>query len=644
MSFFHYIDGQQVDEPKEWKDFAQEVVRDFERRSIGVKYPGTSTFTRGAYRMLRDMFVSDDCGIVEYRCLEECGGLTLEVVRANIILADCKWNLTRCEVECSLVDDGVDARISNNRGIPISPTADLSKNGVSITPVTPVSLVVFDPATGNPLGTQRTMFDWLACMQHAVQYMTDGLVTLQSNWYTALPVDERWAVCTGYQFRTGDATQEGTALIYKFGELFIELAKKYNLWLFVRRDNAGNPVVYIEQEQDTFVDQVVKDFEWTDNLIQGIDREQLWARVDVGSENGTKNTGAVEALPFLTLLGFSLEELHFTTECNTDSVLDLVSKYTICTNTLERMIGGDTGEDRRNVLIQYAIGGPFLGQATPGLWLNPSSPSPLYNPAILNKDVLERYALPSSVGINTAPLLGNLLAVSTNNTASVLYTNTLPLNTVVQQAGPGLDFNVDTAPTGFDPDGVWDVGTQRYTAPQTGFYEFGIVLDWLGGGVQTRYRARIGAQVFSASNVLLSTQEQVGEFRTGSTSNYSDFFQFGLVMDATDYVTFTLIWEIEAFAVPNFAVLALRAGRRLFTQFLAQGGGVTGNALESRIITYEFDRITNATDWRAMISDPTLAVQVAPDQALKLGHIQRASRNIYKGTTSYTLICKRSQK
>jgi len=641
MSFTHYINGIPVVEPKEWRNFEQEIVRDLERRTISTKYPGSSTFTRGAYRMLRDMFVADDCGIVVYECFEECGGITLLVVRANIILSDCKWNLTRCEVECSLVDDGVDARITNNRGIPISPQADKSKNGVDIVPVPVLDLVMFNPGTGSPTAS-RFVFDWYLCMQHAVQYMTDGNVTLVSQWYANLPADEKWAVTTGFQFRTGDTTPEGIAVVYKFEELFLEMAKKYNLWMTIRRDVNGTAIVYIEQEVDTFVDQVAASFAFTDGVIQSVDREQLWARVDVGSENGTKNQGNVEALPFLTLLGFSVEEFHFETECNTDAVLDLVNKYTICTNTLERMLNGDTGEDSKNVLIQYT---PAIGEATAGVWLNPDNPDPLYNPAILNRDVLERYTLPSSVGQFVAPQQGVFYAFATNNTTPVAYNNLFPVNTILPQAGPGLAFNDDTTPPGQDPDNAWDVGLQRYTALQDGFYSIRMRLLWEGGGVNSRFRPRVVAQVFNSLDVLQTTFEQSGPFREGSVSQYQDTFTFGSVMTATDYMTFTLFWDIETTGAPNVTALGLAAGRFIFSDFLAQGGGVvSGNSTEARVITYEFDRITTAARWKSMVDDPRQAIEVAPFDDLKLGHIKRASRNIYKGTTSYELICKRSQK
>jgi hypothetical protein len=363
--------------------------------------------------------------------------------------------------------------------------------------------------------------------------------------------------------------------------------------------------------------------------------------VDVGSENGTKNQGNVEALPFLTLLGFSVEEFHFETQCNTDAALDLVSKYTICTNTLERMLNGDTGEDSKNVLIQYT---PAIGEATAGVWLNPDNPDPLYNPAILNREVLERYALPSSVGQFTGPQVGNFLAFATNNTAPVTYNDTAPVGSIVPFAGPSMAFNVDTPPGGFDPDGVWDVGLQRYLVNTQGFFNFIIDLRWDGAAFGARIRPRIVATIFNSLDVSVQSFEGVGQFRQDAPAQFVDIIQMGASITTVGYVTFDLFWDIDVIAASNIAIAGLREGRRIFTEFVAQGGGVTGNNIEARVITYEFDRITTAERWKSMVDDPRQAIEVAPWDDLKIGHIKRASRNIYKGTTSYELICKRSQK
>ena len=57
------------------------------------------------------------------------------MAKGAVIIADVKFNLTRCEAECSIADDGIGSRIINNMEIPVSPNATVTKNSVEITAV-----------------------------------------------------------------------------------------------------------------------------------------------------------------------------------------------------------------------------------------------------------------------------------------------------------------------------------------------------------------------------------------------------------------------------------------------------------------------------------------------------------------------------
>ena len=121
-----------------------------------------------------------------------CQGSTYRVVRGVISLADIEWNLNRCTAKVKVQDDGYGARIFNNKDIGVFPTSEVTKNGDALTPVTAIDLEVFDPtaAFGTYLAQTRKAYDWLECMTDLVGYITDGELTVQSNWYDALPDDE----------------------------------------------------------------------------------------------------------------------------------------------------------------------------------------------------------------------------------------------------------------------------------------------------------------------------------------------------------------------------------------------------------------------------------------------------------------------
>jgi hypothetical protein len=651
MSFTHYIDGIEVNEPNEWPDFEQEIARDFDKRMVTVQYPGDATFTKGGYRRLRDMFMESDCGIAVYEAYDECDGVRILLVRANIILADCEWNLNRCEVSCSLVDDGIMARIDNNRNIPISPGAAESKNTVAITPVTPIPLEVFTTTTGVYLAATRSAFDWLACMQHAVRYMTDSNVTLVSSWYNSLPDDERWSLLSGFQLRTGSTATNADRITYTFEDLFLEMAKTYNLWMVVQRDNNGMPFVVIEQEASLFSSAVAADFPWQDNLVQGVDRDQLWATVRVGSADAIKNQAAVQSLPYLVLQGFSEELFHFEGVCNTSAELDLVREFGWDTNLIQAVIAGNTEHEEKVFVVQY---NRTTNEAFASDWLNPGGLPVLYNEQAMNIKVLNRYALPSNVGSYYDALDASFRARRTSSGTDFTDSGTA--------ISAGAFVAAPFEATLLDPGGNYTPSI--YTAPSQGFYVFRVSRLWsiitntfpvTFFNIQKRVVSRIRIERRDIANNLV----QAFEYSSGPITNTPGLFTAvgpqshvisqGMVLNQDDTVRVQFAYTGTASGDPlaTGTIVARDQPDSIFeSTFVATGGGVLTNVDvdAARIITYDFERFTPATRWANMLGDPSLAVRVAPDDNLKLGHIATATRNISKGTTTYTLICKRDQK
>jgi hypothetical protein len=652
MSFTHYIDGVAVNEPGGWDDFEQEISRDFDTRTISTSFPSEATFTGEGYKRLRALFVADDCGIVSYEAYDECDGLRILIVRADIILADCEWNLNRCEVNCSLVDDGIGSRISNNKGIEIFPTATETKNADALSAVPVIPLEVFNPVNGLYYAPVRRAFDWMEAIQHAVRYITDSNVTVVSQWYNSLPDDERIAVLSGYQLRTADASPNGEWVSYSFEDLFMEVAKKYNLWMAVQRDLSGNPFIVIEQEPALFSNAVAASFPWQDNLIQSIDRDQLWATVRVGSEDGLPNQGAVQALPFLILQGFSNEKFHFEGVCNTQAELDLLSEWGIDTNVIERLVlNNDDGYDKTTFLVQY---NRTTNEAVQSDWLNPGGLPALYNEQLMNVNVLNRYSLPSNVGQFVGDQDESFEAV--RSTLGTDFADTSAGTTVGSFVAAPFQIPIS------DPGGNYTASF--YTAPTQGYYVFQVRRLWdvtansfpvTGFNIQKRIVSRIRFERRDAANVLLGFWEfedsvpiaQAGVFTP--VGPYTHAVDQGIVLNATDTVR-VLFAYTGATAGDPLATGTItardRTGSAFLTTFVASGGGILTNInpANARILTYSFDRLTTARQWTTLIGDPSQAIQVSTDDNLKTGHIMSATRNILKGTTSYEIICKRDQK
>lgn len=652
MTFTHYIDGQVVSEPAGWDDFEQEIARDFDKRMVVVQYPSEATFNLGGYELLRSMFLESDCGIVTYEAYDECDGVRSLLVRANIILADCEWNLNRCSVKCSLVDDGIMARIDNNRKIPISPAAEDSKNATPIAGVVPIALKVFYTHLGSYLNTPRAAYDWLECMQHAVRYMTDSNVTLVSSWYNSLPDNERWALLSGFQLRDAGTGPTATRITYTWESLFLEMAKTYNLWMVVQRDLDGNPFVVIEQEEALFSTNVAADFPWTDNLVQGVDRDQLWATVRVGVSEAIKNQAAVQSLPYLVLQGFSEELFHFEGVCNTDAELDLVREWGWDTNLIQAVIGGNTDHEELTFVVQYDR---TTNEAFASDWFNTGGLPVLYNEAAMNINVLNRYPLPSNVGSFYAALDASFRARRTSSGLDFTYTGSSIT------VGPFAEAPFEA--TLSDPGGNYTPNS--YTAPQQGYYVMRVERLWaitentfpvlFPVPIQKRAFSRIRIERRDAFAVLVDAWEfssaplltQANLFSPPGT--YEHIVNRGMVLNAGDVVTVFFAFSTTSSGDPQAlgSITARDLPSSIFeTTFVATGGGTLTNIdpNAARIITYTFDRFTPSTRWARILNDPSLAVRVAPDDVLKLGHIAKATRNVLKGSTSYELICKRDQK
>jgi hypothetical protein len=199
MELRHFIEGSSVEEPVGWGEFTEDIKRNYKLRLIGTEYPIDVTFIGGGYKFLFDLYEENPCAIVSYRVDQQCGDTWEVALRAAIFLSDIEWNLDKCEAKVKPMDDGIGARINNNKGVDVYPTAEVTKSGEPLAPLTAIDLELFDPqaAVGTYLPDTRKVYDWKACLEQCVSYITDLNVTIVSDWYDSLPDNERWAVIDG---------------------------------------------------------------------------------------------------------------------------------------------------------------------------------------------------------------------------------------------------------------------------------------------------------------------------------------------------------------------------------------------------------------------------------------------------------------
>ena len=621
-----------------------EIKRDAKTRTISPSFPTSATFAGEGYAILRNLFANDLCGITTYEAYEMCGGAWYPVVRANIIISDCDFKLNECTVSVSFVDDGIGARIANNRRIPIRPPSEFTKNQLPQSAVPEIEVEIFDPtaSAATYLSPARRMYDWLEAMEHAVRYITDTQVSVQSAWYAALPDDERYAITTGYQLRTAEAGPRGIYMQYSFEALFTELAIKYDLWIFVTRDAFGLPVVNIEPYEDTFSPTVATTFPAVQGLEQGVQQEALYASVSVGSESGLPNLDAVQSLPFLVMIGHSEEQFHFEGVCNMDTNLDLVNKWGIDTNLIQRTVGGNDSEDDLIFIVQYDVS---TLQAVKG---DDYTPSFQYNPGLLNFRVLERYPFNQNISVATA------------DPSQLVGDATFPLNSNVQlgnlvvQFPTGSDYQVPSGVLDFfsanDPGGNFQLSPGRYTAPVQGFYSFslqyGYSLAWQAnafnfyGGVQ----GAVQFARYDVANTLISTSTVTGSTNIGAQNAQGiGFASTGIVLNPGDYVTVSLLWTVAGLVGSVVLVSLSPPGWTLTATGVPGGGTIAFDGTRPRLLRHQWQGHIPAQQWSAMMSDPRLAVAVSPGSVMPIEvHPISVSRSLSTGVAQLDTITKRS--
>jgi hypothetical protein len=630
----HYINGTQVEEPLGWSDFEEELDRDIKERLISVKYSSDLTFTGQGYAMLKEMYEQNGfCQIITYQALQDCAGTTNICARGVIILADAEWNLTRCEVAVPVVDDALGARVINNKAIPISPTATLTKNGLALTPVSTFAILLHDPQTSSLLPDTRDAWDWWGAMNHAIAYITDNEVTLVSNWVGSLSDTEQYCLMDGYMLRTFTASPR--RVVWTWEELFLDMAGRYNLWLSAERDSSGNPVLRIEHESYFLATGGgVQQLDIQD-LTRTVDADRLYAGVEIGSEEFIQQVLATPlSMPYLPLLTHGEERYSFSGVCNTSDQLDLKFTFVSDSNVIEDVILNNNEDYEEKVfLIQYSVPPTVVAaRSTPWTFNFGLGGTFPYNEKILNGEILSRYYLQSPVGSNiSAPT---------------------PFFEEIVGFGPSVPI------TALNTQSAYFTPFLNYTATASGFYYFEINFDFriisnlnlrAGDGANFFLQGRIEWKVehFDSGSTLLNTLT-FGSNYFYLVGNYFKFDDFGISLNTGDYLvvsyrfmTANTYYEVDGTGPENDSpviTMSIREQSYIFMIFSTAGGYITGLG-KGPILKYSFDRHLDLSTWLSLTSSPRNSLDISyTSDVLTSGWVSNAKRNVSTGACTWEVI------
>jgi len=110
--FRFYFDGNEVQDPLNWDDFEENIVRDETIKGLLPRYDIKLSFNAGGYDYLYSIKkLNGFCNLVSLRVDFKCGDNYETILNGYIPISDCKFNRNKCIVECQVVDDNYGAMI-----------------------------------------------------------------------------------------------------------------------------------------------------------------------------------------------------------------------------------------------------------------------------------------------------------------------------------------------------------------------------------------------------------------------------------------------------------------------------------------------------------------------------------------------------
>lgn len=501
--FRFYLDNTLVKDPLNWDEFTETIERDSEIKGLLPRYDVKLTFSSDAYQYLYSQLQSNGyCQLVQIDIDFKCSTGYKRILTGYIFISDCKFNVTKCTVDCQVTDNNYGAKIYNNKSIKAYLNSGLSKNGSTITSCAYDDVFMFTPSTGLYLGTTVRGYKVWDAFRFLVDFMSDGTLGFESTFLTTISGQfepEGLRIATGYELRVFD---QSSFPFISFQDLFKEIDKKYPLG-FTIINVAGVPILKIENADYFYNTTSILNISAINDLQESFNNEILYSSIKLGDTSAVDSDGT-HSYNQIRFFNFLAEEYHLQGQCNIDKVLDLTGNFIYDTNIIEGLVATDTANesfDDEIILFQtYNNSGTQLASQT----VDPTSGNlPFYyNSNLTNNEVASRYNLQ-----------GNIALYLGNNDDLFLASNNLIQDMSLEFAGFGMGtlyntsvifFQNDSTAPNFDTNNRYNTATYRYTSPANGVYTFNssVIVNWFELFGANIYHA---FNVYNASNVLQQT-------------------------------------------------------------------------------------------------------------------------------------------
>jgi hypothetical protein len=404
MPIQFFINDVQYEDPLNWDEFTIRLARDRSLNAVLLSYDVNLILGGEAYTLLNNLRLTNQyCEPLTVLIKYHCGsGAWYNLVRGYIFITECRFDLSHCTVSTKIFDESFSSYIGNNRSVPFNTSADRSKELVPIPSVVPYGLTTFDPKTGiyDRVVRGYKLFD---VFDSCINFISNNKVKLISSFLSnVIPADGG-----DYNlFITSGASLRSTVIVpftTTFIQLYEAIRSKFNLGIGFQLID-GIPHILIERAEYFLDETVSTTIEEVDNVIAFFDQQQLFNRVQFGSQTYTSQFDSVVdnnylSFPDIAFRGFQDETFYVIGECNIDNVLDCYNETNIVidNNTIEDIvIYNNDSYDKAPVLIEcFGNVSPFSARQTDPLGLGQT----VYNGDLTNDNTAANFigAVPNSI-------------------------------------------------------------------------------------------------------------------------------------------------------------------------------------------------------------------------------------------------------
>lgn len=591
------LDGTQVSDPTNWKDFA--LKAGWEGKFFNTISEQEFTFVGDGYDYIESQY--DSNGFCDSIDVEVWIDDTLEF-EGKIFLSDIELDRIQRRVSANIADSSYDSLIKGRIDQEFVLDVDISYDGSTLTggAASSRSIQFHTVSTGTYSGSNRTGYSVYEAFDFLVRAMTNGQMEFDSDFFGAGGDAEGMTLFQGQEIRsaTGDAPK------ISFSDLFDDLDSLYNLGYWVEEGTSApllriEPYSYFRSTDKSHTAQNLQ------SLKERPRTDELYARIKVGSDKSREFDQDTPNTQFgnVAFVGHFEEEYNIAGECVVETELDISTKVLVVdSNSIENAATNDDYDDE---IFLIDTNGTTQTTRT-----NIGGIGWVYNDSISNKNAVLNWA--GSIPGSIAEYLG------TGDDEFEARTS------ADSSAGPTLTVNPVVYDNEIsDPNANYDAVTNyEYTIPADGLFSFLTTteLSILWSGVPPLVDVYLDVTII-VNGSDLETQTNTHEAADGANPTFLNWFTvYGQSGD-------TVKIKIEAGPVTGGLIqsITLETGSSFECTATLTGGGVyaTFDAEDAKVVALNFEAPLSLSEWQTIQSDRTKAIEIQTNWGL--------NAHVYKG-------------